>query len=48
VLGFNKTNLNNYTGTEDPANGCMVMVKAALEKEGRTAVFFNKDGDVKW
>ncbi|KAJ7274095.1 hypothetical protein C8J57DRAFT_1594962 [Mycena rebaudengoi] len=46
--GFNKTNLNKYTGTEDPANGCMVIVKAVLEKEGRTAVFFNKDGDIKW
>jgi hypothetical protein len=48
VLGFNKTNLNDYTGTGDPADGCMVIVKAALEKEGRTGVFFNKDGDMEW
>ncbi|KAJ7274113.1 hypothetical protein C8J57DRAFT_1178256 [Mycena rebaudengoi] len=46
--GFNKTNLNDYTGTGDPADGCMVIVKAALEKEGRTGVFFNKDGDMEW
>jgi hypothetical protein len=31
-----------------PAEGCKVIVKAALEIEGRTAVFFGKDGDVPW
>jgi len=46
--GFNATNLNNYAGTMSPADGCKVIVKAALEKEGRTGVFFNKDGDNPW
>jgi len=46
--GFNATHLNNYAGTMSPAEGCKVIVKAALEKEGRTAVFFNKDGDLPW
>ncbi|KAF7364848.1 Short-chain dehydrogenase/reductase family protein [Mycena venus] len=46
--GFNATNLNNYAGTMSPADGCKVIVKAALEKEGRTGVFFNKDGDNQW
>ncbi|KAK6996518.1 short-chain dehydrogenase/reductase family protein [Favolaschia claudopus] len=46
--GFNATNLNNYTGTMSPSEGCQVMVKAALAKEGKSGVFINKDGDVKW
>ncbi|KAJ7213866.1 hypothetical protein GGX14DRAFT_617534 [Mycena pura] len=46
--GFNATNLNNYTGPMDPADGCKVIVKAALEKDGKSGVFFNKDGEVKW
>jgi hypothetical protein len=31
-----------------PAEGCKVIVKTVLETEGRTAVFFGKDGDVPW
>ncbi|KAJ7907303.1 hypothetical protein B0H13DRAFT_2332471 [Mycena leptocephala] len=41
-------NLNNYAGTMDPAEGCKVIVNAALQKEGRSGVFFDKDGDVAW
>jgi hypothetical protein len=32
----------------DPADGCKVIVNAALQKEGRSGVFFDKDGDVAW
>ncbi|KAJ7625304.1 short-chain dehydrogenase/reductase SDR [Mycena polygramma] len=46
--GFNATNLNAYTGTMDPKDGCQVIVKAALAKEGPSGVFFNKDGPVRW
>ncbi|KAJ7843164.1 hypothetical protein B0H13DRAFT_2364863 [Mycena leptocephala] len=46
--GYNATNLNSYTGTISPAEACKVIVKAALETEGRTAMFFGKDGDVPW
>ncbi|KAJ6585279.1 hypothetical protein B0H19DRAFT_417688 [Mycena capillaripes] len=46
--GFNATNLNKYTGTMDPKDGCKVIVAAALEKGGKSGVFFNKDGEVKW
>ncbi|KAJ7134903.1 hypothetical protein C8R44DRAFT_771779 [Mycena epipterygia] len=48
VQGWNSTKLNNYSGPMSPAEGCKIIVKTALEKEGRTAVFFNKDGDLKW
>ncbi|KAJ7113831.1 hypothetical protein C8R44DRAFT_740719 [Mycena epipterygia] len=43
-LGFNATRMNGYTGTMSPANGCKIIVKTALEKEG-TAVLIEKDGD---
>ncbi|KAJ7451609.1 hypothetical protein FB451DRAFT_703133 [Mycena latifolia] len=46
--GFNATNLNQYTGTMSPAEGCKVIVNAALAKEGKSGVFINKDGSVKW
>ncbi|KAF7348340.1 Short-chain dehydrogenase/reductase family protein [Mycena sanguinolenta] len=46
--GHNATNLNNYTGRMDPADGAKVMVEAALAKEGKSGVFINKDGEVKW
>ncbi|KAF7364924.1 Short-chain dehydrogenase/reductase family protein [Mycena venus] len=46
--GFNATNLNKYTGTMKPEDGCKVIVEAALAKEGKSGVFFNKDGEVKW
>ncbi|KAF7337831.1 Short-chain dehydrogenase/reductase family protein [Mycena venus] len=37
--GYNATNLNNYRGTMDPqSDGCKVIVKAALEKEGKERV----------
>ncbi|KAF8139196.1 hypothetical protein K438DRAFT_1996254 [Mycena galopus ATCC 62051] len=46
--GHTRTNFNKFTGGVPPENACKVIVKAALEKEGRTAVFINKDGDVAW
>ncbi|KAJ7747994.1 ribonuclease H-like domain-containing protein [Mycena olivaceomarginata] len=46
--GFNATRLNGYTGTSPPSEGCKVIVKAALETDGRTGVFFNKDEDLEW
>jgi NAD(P)-dependent dehydrogenase (short-subunit alcohol dehydrogenase family) len=46
--GFNATNLNNYAGTMKPEDGCKVIVQEALAKEGRSDVYFNKDGDIKW
>ncbi|KAJ7130895.1 short chain oxidoreductase [Mycena filopes] len=46
--GFNATNLNNYMGTMDPADGAKIIVSSALEKEGKSGVYFNKDGPLEW
>ncbi|KAK6980764.1 short-chain dehydrogenase/reductase family protein [Favolaschia claudopus] len=46
--GFNATNLNSYTGTMKPEDGCKVIVEAALAKEGKSGTYYNKDGDIKW
>ncbi|KAJ7476664.1 hypothetical protein FB451DRAFT_1557455 [Mycena latifolia] len=46
--GFNATKMTDHTGTMSPAEGCKIIVKSALEKEGRTAVFYGKDGDLEW
>ncbi|KAF7364853.1 Short-chain dehydrogenase/reductase family protein [Mycena venus] len=47
--GFNATNLSNYAeAAKSPADGCKIIVKTALEKEGRTGVFFNEDRDLEW
>ncbi|KAJ7726028.1 hypothetical protein B0H14DRAFT_2641196 [Mycena olivaceomarginata] len=46
--GFNATNLNNYAGTTAPSEGCKVIVKAALEKDGKTRVFIHKAGEYPW
>ncbi|KAJ7257551.1 hypothetical protein B0H12DRAFT_1322819 [Mycena haematopus] len=46
--GHNTTNLSKYTGVMSPAEGCKVIVKAALETEGRSGVFIHKDGDYPW
>ncbi|KAF8212789.1 hypothetical protein K438DRAFT_1957392 [Mycena galopus ATCC 62051] len=46
--GHNVTNLSQYTGGNSPADGCKVIVKAALETEGRTGVFIHKAGDYPW
>ncbi|KAJ6468890.1 short chain oxidoreductase [Mycena sanguinolenta] len=46
--GYNATNLNNYAGTMSPADGCKVIVKAALEREGKSGVFIHKDGEYPW
>ncbi|KAJ7652900.1 hypothetical protein B0H17DRAFT_1214872 [Mycena rosella] len=46
--GYNATNLNQYSGTKSPAEGCMTIVKTALEKAERSGVHFSKDGDIKW
>ncbi|KAJ7130885.1 hypothetical protein C8R46DRAFT_1015792 [Mycena filopes] len=42
--GFNATNINQYAGSMSPADGCKIIVRTALEREGRTAVFFNGRG----
>ncbi|KAJ7264432.1 hypothetical protein B0H12DRAFT_1230639 [Mycena haematopus] len=34
--GYNATNMNNYAGTVDPADGCNVIVQTALDKEGKS------------
>jgi NAD(P)-dependent dehydrogenase (short-subunit alcohol dehydrogenase family) len=46
--GFNATALNYYTGTMRPEDGAKVIVEAALAKEGKSGVFFDKDGEIKW
>ncbi|KAF8139212.1 hypothetical protein K438DRAFT_1880474 [Mycena galopus ATCC 62051] len=46
--GYNATNLNNYAGTMNPADGAKIIVESALAKTGKSAVFFDKDGEVKW
>ncbi|KAJ7490595.1 short-chain dehydrogenase/reductase SDR [Mycena latifolia] len=46
--GYCSTNLNGHTGIMSPAEGCKIIVNAALETEGRIAVFFNKEGDLGW
>ncbi|KAJ7432799.1 short-chain dehydrogenase/reductase SDR [Mycena galericulata] len=46
--GHNATNLNRYTGSKDPADGCKVIVKEALAKEGKTSVFIKQDGEWPW
>ncbi|KAJ7142531.1 hypothetical protein C8R44DRAFT_760787 [Mycena epipterygia] len=46
--GFNATRMNGYTGTMSPAEGCKIIVKTALEKDGRTAVFIDKNGNRPW
>ncbi|KAJ7133504.1 hypothetical protein C8R44DRAFT_870885 [Mycena epipterygia] len=46
--GYVSTRINNHTGTMSPAEGCKIIVAAALETEGRTAVYFNKEGDLGW
>ncbi|KAJ7327869.1 hypothetical protein DFH08DRAFT_816043 [Mycena albidolilacea] len=44
----NATQMNNYGAGGSPAEGCKIIVKAALEKKGRTGVFIHKDGDYPW
>ncbi|KAF7314531.1 Short-chain dehydrogenase/reductase family protein [Mycena kentingensis (nom. inval.)] len=46
--GYNATRINGFTGATPPEEGCKIIVKTALELEGRTGVFFNKDGDMPW
>jgi NAD(P)-dependent dehydrogenase (short-subunit alcohol dehydrogenase family) len=46
--GFNATNMNGYTGTMKPEDGAKLIVEAALSKEGKSGVFFNKDGEIEW
>ncbi|KAJ7486151.1 hypothetical protein B0H11DRAFT_1140412 [Mycena galericulata] len=46
--GFNATNLNNYAGTRSPADGCKVMVREALAKEGKTSAFVKEGGEWPW
>ncbi|KAK7048614.1 short-chain dehydrogenase/reductase family protein [Favolaschia claudopus] len=46
--GFNATNMNNYTGVMDPADGCKVIVNTALAEEGKSGVFIDRNGEVPW
>ncbi|KAJ7137005.1 hypothetical protein C8R44DRAFT_976371 [Mycena epipterygia] len=46
--GFNATNLTGYYGSNSPAAGCKVIVSAALEKDGKSCVWFNKEGPLPW
>jgi len=47
--GFNATNLNNYAqAAGSPADGCKVIVKEALAKEGKTSAFIHKAGEYPW
>ncbi|KAJ6468800.1 hypothetical protein C8R45DRAFT_1167453 [Mycena sanguinolenta] len=46
--GYVATNLNNYAGSMSPADGCKVIVEAALETEGKSGVFVHKDGEYPW
>lgn len=36
--GYNGTNLNHGQGTGDPREGCRIIVDAALQEEGETAL----------
>ncbi|KAJ7490622.1 hypothetical protein FB451DRAFT_1220531, partial [Mycena latifolia] len=42
------TNLDGHTRIMSPAEGCKIIVNAALETEGRMGVFSNKQGDLGW
>ncbi|KAJ7624796.1 short-chain dehydrogenase/reductase SDR [Roridomyces roridus] len=47
--GWNSTNLNHYNERAgNPAEGCKVIVREALAKEGKTSVFIHKDGEYPW
>ncbi|KAJ7079778.1 short-chain dehydrogenase/reductase SDR [Mycena belliarum] len=46
--GYNATNLTKYSGGMRPAQGCKIIVREALAKEGRSGVYFDKDGDIEW
>ncbi|KAF7349047.1 Short-chain dehydrogenase/reductase family protein [Mycena venus] len=46
--GWNATNMNGHDGPMAPSEGCKVIVKAALEKGGKTCVFIHKDGEYPW
>ncbi|KAJ7145283.1 short-chain dehydrogenase/reductase SDR [Mycena filopes] len=46
--GFNATSMTNYEGTMDPADGVKIIVASALAKEGKSGVFFDKDGPLEW
>ncbi|KAJ6508414.1 short-chain dehydrogenase/reductase SDR [Mycena sanguinolenta] len=46
--GYNATNMNNYAGTMDPADGCKVIVQTALDKDGKSGVFLDRNGEVQW
>ncbi|KAJ7764559.1 short-chain dehydrogenase/reductase SDR [Mycena maculata] len=46
--GYNATNLNNYAGTMSPSDGCKIIVKTALEKDGKSAAFIHQNGEYEW
>jgi hypothetical protein len=48
LAGFTKTALTHGVGEVGPEEACKVIVKTVLEKEGKTAVYFDKDREVPW
>ncbi|KAJ7624792.1 hypothetical protein FB45DRAFT_1086741 [Roridomyces roridus] len=47
--GLDATNLNDYIEAGgSPADGCKVIVKEALVKDGKTSIFVHKDGEYPW
>lgn len=47
--GYNATDLNNHTGTQHPAQGAQVVVRAAtLAADGPSGAFFDVNGFVGW
>ncbi|KAJ7057150.1 hypothetical protein C8F01DRAFT_1153568 [Mycena amicta] len=46
--GYNTTAMNAYAGTMHPSEGRQIIVKTALETEGKSGTYFNKDGPLEW
>ncbi|KAJ7100032.1 hypothetical protein B0H15DRAFT_818424 [Mycena belliarum] len=47
--GFNATNMSQYARTAgDPSDGCKIIVKTALAKQGKNGVFIHADGEHPW
>ncbi|KAJ7624790.1 hypothetical protein FB45DRAFT_1030918 [Roridomyces roridus] len=47
--GLNAMNLNSYVEAgASPADGCKVIVKEALTKDGKTSIFVHKGGEHLW
>ncbi|HEY0239793.1 MAG TPA: SDR family NAD(P)-dependent oxidoreductase [Friedmanniella sp.] len=47
--GFNRTDMNGNTGTQHPAEGAKIVVRAAtLPADGPSGTFFDVGGPVGW